>query len=119
PGLLAFASVMPPGDQEVLHDPEIEAMFIDDLELASRRQFRAVVNDGVLFGRPWGFELGEIDVPVRWWHGNADSNVSLGDAEDAVALLPDCELHIRPGESHLGGFAAAHEVLQTLDALWT
>jgi hypothetical protein len=45
--------------------------------------------------------------------------VSLGDAEDAVALLPDCELHIRPGESHLGGFAAAHEVLQTLDALWT
>ncbi|MEY2435769.1 MAG: hypothetical protein QOF97_605, partial [Acidimicrobiaceae bacterium] len=25
---------------------------------------------------------------------------------------------IRPGESHLGGFAAAHEVLQTLDALW-
>jgi pimeloyl-ACP methyl ester carboxylesterase len=118
PGLLAFASVMPPGDQEVLHDPEIEAMFIDDLELASRRQFRAVVNDGVLFGRPWGFELGEIDVPVRWWHGNADSIVSLGDAEDAVALIPDCELHIRPGESHLGGFAAAHEVLQTLDALW-
>ena len=77
------------------------------------------MNDGVLFGRHWGFELGEIDVPVRWWHGNGDSIVSLGDAEDAVALIPDCELHIRPGESHLGGFAAAHEVLETLDALWT
>ena len=119
PGLRAFASIMPPGDQQVLHEPEIEAMFIDDLELARRRQFRAVVIDGLLFGRHWGFELGEIDVPVRWWHGNADSIVSLGDAEDAVALIPDCELHIRPGESHLGGFAAAHEVLEALDELWT
>jgi pimeloyl-ACP methyl ester carboxylesterase len=119
PGLLAFAAIMPEGDQKVLHDPDIEAMFIDDLERASRRQFRAVVNDGLLFGRHWGFELSEIEVPVRWWHGNADSIVSLGDAEDAVALIPDCQLHIRPGESHLGAFAAAHEVLQTLDELWT
>ena len=118
PGLRAFAAIMPEGDQKVLHDPDIEAMFIDDLELASRRQFRAVVNDGLLFGRHWGFELGEIKVPVRWWHGNADSIVSLGDAEDAVALIPDCELHIRPGESHLGGFAAADDVLRTLNALW-
>jgi pimeloyl-ACP methyl ester carboxylesterase len=118
PALLAFASIMPPGDQAVLHDPEIEAMFIDDLERASRRQFRAVVNDGLLFGRHWGFELSDVQVPVRWWHGNADSIVSLGDAEDAVALLPDCELHIRPGESHLGGFAAADDVLRAIDTLW-
>jgi pimeloyl-ACP methyl ester carboxylesterase len=118
PALLGFAAIMPPGDQAVLHDPDIEAMFIDDLERASRRQFRAVVNDGLLFGRPWGFDLGEIDVPVRWWHGNADSIVSLGDAEDAVALIPDCELHIRPGESHLGGFAAADDVLRAIHALW-
>jgi pimeloyl-ACP methyl ester carboxylesterase len=118
PALLAFASIMPPGDQAVLHDPEIEAMFIDDLERASRRQFRAVVNDGLLFGRHWGFELSDVQVPVRWWHGNADSIVSLGDAEDAVALLPDCELHIRPGESHLGGFAAADDVLRAINKLW-
>jgi pimeloyl-ACP methyl ester carboxylesterase len=120
PAYSQFAKIMPEGDRRVFADPEIEAMFIRDLVAANRHRhgFRGLFNDVVLFGRPWGFELGEIDVPVRWWHGNADSIVSLGDAEDAVALIPDCELHIRPGESHLGGFAAAHEVLQTLDALW-
>jgi pimeloyl-ACP methyl ester carboxylesterase len=69
PGYKGFAHLMPEGDQAVFADPGIEAMFIDDLELASRRQFRAVVNDGVLFGRPWGFELGEIAAVVARQRG--------------------------------------------------
>ena len=31
-----------------------------------------------------------------------------------AAALPDAQLYVRPGESHLGGFAAASEVLEIL-----
>ena len=52
-----------------------------------------------------------MKVPVRWWHGDADSIVSFGDAEMAPSHLPDAELILMPDESHLGGFAVADEVL--------
>ena len=35
-----------------------------------------------------------------------------------MRLLPDAELFVRPGESHLGGFGAAEEVLETVLAAW-
>lgn len=113
-----FASRMPDGDRAVFADPDIEAMFVDDLVHASRRRFGAFAHDVVLFGRPWGFELGDIETPVFWWHGDADSLVPLAHVEHAVGLLERCQLTLRHGESHLGGFAAAGMVLETIDAAW-
>jgi pimeloyl-ACP methyl ester carboxylesterase len=114
----AYANLLPHGDDKVLDDPELEAMFVDDLTTGGRRQFNAFVNDLVLVGRPWGFRVADVKVPVRWWHGDADPFVSLEHARKAVALLPDVELHVRHGESHLGGFAVADEMLETLAELW-
>ena len=42
----------------------------------------------------------------------------LRHGEHVVSLLPDAELFVRPGESHLGGLGAAEEVLATLLAVW-
>lgn len=109
-----FAKVMPEGDRAVFADPGIEAMFIDDLTEANRRGFGALAHDIALFGADWGFRLADVAVPVRWWHGDADSLVSLADAQASCERLPDVELSVRPGESHLGGFAAADLVLETL-----
>lgn len=114
----AYTRLLPHGDNAVLDDPAIEAMFVDDLTSAARHGFKAFVNDLVLVGRPWGFRLADVHVPVRWWHGDADPFVSLDQAQRAVALLPDVELRVRPGESHLGGFAVADEMLATLAELW-
>ena len=55
-----------------------------------------------------------MKVPVRWWHGDADPYVSLAAAQAAVKHLPEAELILRPGESHLGGFATADQVLEFL-----
>jgi pimeloyl-ACP methyl ester carboxylesterase len=113
-----FARTMPPGDQRVLCDPALEAMFVDDLTVGSTRQFSAFVTDFILIGRPWGFRLTDIKVPVRWWHGDSDPFVPLDQARRAAALLPDVELQVRRGESHLGDFAAADEALAVLAAIW-
>lgn len=116
-GYHAFARALPPGDRAVLRDPEIEAMFIDDLAHAMRKGFGAIAHDAALFGRHWGFEVASVVAPVRWWHGDRDSIVSLEDAKATCARIGDVELYVRPGESHLGGFAAADEVLRTISAL--
>jgi len=109
-----FARIMPEGDQRVFADPEVEAMFVRDLVAANRHQFRGLFNDVVLFGRDWGFRLHDVDVPVRWWHGDADSLVPLEHARHVTDLLPDCELLVRPEESHLGGFGVSGDVLSWL-----
>lgn len=118
PLVLGFARIMPQGDRLVLSDREFQAMFVDDLVSGARRQFQAMVNDVVLLGKPWGFSLSDVTVPVRWCHGDADPFGPLEQAQRAAALLPDVELRVRHGESHLGGFAAADEVLTALSSLW-
>jgi pimeloyl-ACP methyl ester carboxylesterase len=116
-GLAAYARISPPGDREVFARPEIQAMFLDDLSDAGRR-LRGPVDDLILFTRDWGFSVRDLRVPVKWWHGDADNIVPLAHGRHMVDLIPDAELFIRPGESHLGGFAAAEEVLETLLATW-
>jgi len=111
-----FTRFMPAGDRKVFADPGIEAMFLDDLTEALRRGMGAIAHDIALFGADWGFRLADVRPPVRWWHGDADNFVSLVDAERSASLLPDVELYVRPGESHLGGFAAADDVLETMAA---
>ena len=110
---------MPAGDRKVLADAEIEAMFLDDIANARGRRFGAVAHDVALFGRPWGFDLTDIHVPVFWWHGDADNVIPLTHAEHSVKLLRAVELQVRATESHLGGFAAADVVLETLARVWT
>jgi pimeloyl-ACP methyl ester carboxylesterase len=111
-GLQAFSSFMPEGDQRVFSDPEIAAMFIDDLVVAGGTRLQAFFNDCVLFGKHWGFELADVKSPVRWWHGDADSIVPIQHARLSAERLGNAELIVRPKESHLGDFAAAHEVLE-------
>jgi pimeloyl-ACP methyl ester carboxylesterase len=114
-----FAGLMPEGDRKVFADPEIEGMFIDDIVDASRTQFSTLANDITLFVRDWGFRLRDVRAPLRWWHGDADNFVPLAAAEHAVDLMPNAALHLRPDESHLGGFGVADEVLEVIDRLWT
>ena len=91
-------------------------MFLDDLATSGGRSMRAVIADAILFTRPWGFELSEVAQHVVWWHGDADHIIPFAHGQHVVPRLPDAELRVRPGESHLGGLGAAREVLETVVA---
>lgn len=114
PALDAYAAVQPAGDKRLLARPEFKAMFLDDLLNGSRFQTSAPINDVLLFARPWGFELAEVGVPVRWWHGDDDHIVPLAHGRHAVARLPDATLTVIDGESHLDGLSIAEDVLTAL-----
>ena len=79
---------------------------------------QAPIDDLILFTRPWGFSLRDVRVPVWWWHGEDDHIVPLAHAHHAVPRIPEAGLTTQPGESHLGGLAAAEDVLAKLLALW-
>ena len=107
-----YARMWPEEDRRVLDDPEVEAIFVDDMVNAFRGRCLAMVDDARLLGRDWGFRLVDVKVPVRWWHGDTDHVVPIAGVEAAVSRLQDAELVVRSGESHLGGFAKIDEVLE-------
>jgi len=113
-----FASFMPPGDQLVFEDPGVRRMFIEDLVLASRRHMQAFLLDALLFGRPWGFALGDIHVPVHLWYGDADVIVPAAHGEHIARCIPGAVLRMRPGQGHLGGLGASEEIFAAILGHW-
>jgi len=70
-----------------------------------------------LFSKHWGFELADVKVPVIWWHGDADHIIPFAHGEHMVGRLPNAELRVLSGESHLGGLGAGQEILESLLAV--
>ncbi|WP_436908022.1 alpha/beta fold hydrolase [Halosimplex marinum] len=54
----------------------------------------------------WGVAPADVSVPVRLWHGDADANVPLADAERLRDRLPDADLTVLDGD-HLTTLLAA------------
>jgi pimeloyl-ACP methyl ester carboxylesterase len=111
-----YAVVQPEGDKRLLGRPEFKAMFVDDLLNGSRKQVTAPLSDLLLFTRDWGFRVGDVKVPVTWYHGDADHIIPFGHGAHMVELLPDATLHVMEGESHLGGLGLAEDILDRLMA---
>jgi pimeloyl-ACP methyl ester carboxylesterase len=114
PAVDLYARISPEGDRALLRRPEFKAMFLDDLINGSRTQLSAPLADVLLFSRHWGFELDDVQVPVRWWHGDADHIVPFAHGRHMVDRLSDATLTVLPSESHLGGLGVAEEILTSL-----
>jgi pimeloyl-ACP methyl ester carboxylesterase len=110
--------ISPECDRPVLRRPDMKQAFLYDLTTAARTGVRAAVHDLVLFGREWGFSLRDIDVPIRFWHGDVDKIVPLIHGVHLAALVPDSELLVVPGGGHFSGYETVEEVFDVLTGLW-
>jgi pimeloyl-ACP methyl ester carboxylesterase len=61
---------------------------------------RNMVEDYEVCRRPWGFELGEVSVPVVLWHGLRDRLVPVRHALRLAAALPSCATRLEPRAGH-------------------
>ena len=118
PALDIYALLSPEGDRRLLLRPEFKAMFLDDLLNGSRKQLAAPFADVVVFARDWGFRLDEVQVPVRWWHGDRDHIIPFSHGQHVVDRLPEAELYHLPGESHLVGLGLGEDILHTMIEIW-
>jgi pimeloyl-ACP methyl ester carboxylesterase len=97
----SYFHTLPRPDAAVLRD---NAAFNICFE-SQRRAWRGSGADGVMadaeiYGRPWGFRLEEVDVPVRLWHGKQDRAFSFRVAEETAKRLPNCVARYVENEGH-------------------
>lgn len=87
---------------------DIEAMTPDFLHmlLASFREglrtsTRGISSDARVYGEPWPFQLHEIKVPVRIWHGQADAQVPVSIGRHYAAQIPTARGSFPEDEGHV------------------
>jgi pimeloyl-ACP methyl ester carboxylesterase len=73
-----------------------------------------VVDDYAALGRPWGFPVEKISVPVHCWHATSDNIVPLRHTDELVRRIPGAQRSLWDGESHLAIVVHVGEVLDAL-----
>lgn len=109
----AIGSLLPAADRELLDGPVGEHM------AASFSRALAPGTDGwrdddLALVSPWGFDVGEVAVPVAVWQGDSDLMVPSTHGAWLAAHLPEGELHRLAGDGHLFPYRRAGEFLPGL-----
>ena len=82
--------MLPPADAAALRDNTAFDTLFESQRKAWLGSPYGVIADAEIYGRPWGFRLEDVDVPVRLWHGKQDRAFSFRIAEEMVRRLPNC-----------------------------
>ncbi|MDF1752837.1 MAG: alpha/beta hydrolase [Verrucomicrobiales bacterium] len=61
---------------------------------------RAATCEGVIYAKPWGFQLAEIQSPVSIWQGSLDVNVPLSNGRIYAEEIAGSTLNLIEGEGH-------------------
>jgi len=94
--------------------PGLAEMMLQSASEATRQGWLGVVADDLAFVGPWGFDLDEITVALRLWHGDRDALVPIHHSQFVAAQVPSAQLNTCAGEGHLAMFAHQEEVLDWL-----
>jgi pimeloyl-ACP methyl ester carboxylesterase len=81
-----------------------------------RRGAAGVVDDYAALGRPWGFPVEEISVPVRCWHASTDRVVPIRHSEELSRRIPGAQFSRWDDGGHLAIVDHVGEVLDALTA---
>ena len=108
-----LAAELPESDKKLLDQPEIAAMFINDVGQAFRQGGRGVVMDMNVLCKPWGFSPAEVIVPIHIWHGTSDT-VAPYQAVHAFAEFPNGQTHWIDGAGHFMALQYGKEIFGTL-----
>jgi pimeloyl-ACP methyl ester carboxylesterase len=103
-------------DGRLLATPEVRSMYCGDLAEAVQAGGEGWLIEAHLLASPWPFDLGDIRVPVRIWHGERDRIAPPRMARLLWRALSGSELRLAPGEGHLFFFRHIDEILQSLVA---
>jgi pimeloyl-ACP methyl ester carboxylesterase len=101
-------------DRKVTSNPDFQRRFREALLEGARQGVRGFVSDIAVDTGPWGFNPTDIQVPVRWFHGDKDSASPLGHAQYVIDILPDAELTVVDGGGHFMIHTIIEDVISAL-----
>jgi len=101
PAGLLDAFEMSEADRAVLADPRTAQIVREDVRECFATGVWGWVDDDLALTRPWGFELGEIAVPVVVRYGVQDVLVPAAHGAWLAERLPGAEVRVDTGAGHL------------------
>ena len=113
-----FGQDMTAPDRAVMAEPGVRENMLAGAAEAHRPGGRGMALDmQLLFARAWGFELEDVNVPVKLWYGDADDITPPQMGRYLEKHLPDGELTVYPGEAHMLVITHWEEILRSLSAV--
>ena len=102
----AFATQLvgsfPEVDRQVLTTRGVRLAYARSVLEAFRQGSRGAAWDAVIYARPWGFRLGDVQAdPVLLWHGGRDVHVPIRIGRAVATAIPRCDAHFLPEEGHI------------------
>jgi pimeloyl-ACP methyl ester carboxylesterase len=118
PGALAWALALaaPGSDRTLMREREARRTAAASFLYAARGGVQPMVDDFLVCSRPWGFDLAEVQGPVRLWHGLRDRLVSLGQVEPLFRALPGGAVELTDGDGHFFFRSRLPEIITPLVA---
>jgi pimeloyl-ACP methyl ester carboxylesterase len=93
-------SLLSPADAEVLTG-DLARWLTETHQVALSPGDQGWWDDGAASLNSWGFELGDIQVPVKIWHGRQDRFVPVQHGQWLAATVPGAEADISDRDGHL------------------
>lgn len=84
------------------------------LRLQSETSARSMIDDYLVCRSQWGFELGDLRVPVTVWHGHGDRLVPLSHTRGLTAAIPRCVARVDPDGGHFFYSRRLAEIIRAL-----
>jgi pimeloyl-ACP methyl ester carboxylesterase len=97
----AVARAMSGPDAETVRRPEVRAALARVITEAFAAGHQGAAHDIVVLGRPWGFALEDVRVPVALWQGEEDALVPPAMGRYQAERIPNCTARFYPGAGHL------------------
>lgn len=74
---------------------------------------KGLMDDGLAFMKPWGFDPASIKVPTQIWHGRKDLFVPLSHGQWVAGRIKGADAHFFETEGHLSLFVKKNHEIQS------
>ncbi len=108
-------SNLPEADRRVLADPGLRQALTASTREALRGGPQGATADGLLYARPWEFDLADIRIPVHLWHGEQDVIVPPAMGHYLARNIPGCQAIFSQTDGHFSlPFGRLREALRVI-----
>ncbi len=107
-------SSVPDADKELIYTPENFNMLAQDVTEGFRPGWQGAAHDDIVLARDWDFDLGNIQVRMDIWQGEADVSVPRHEGEYLHSHIPSSHVTFLPDEGHMLIFKRWGEILEAL-----
>ena len=102
--LASLADAAAPADEALWRGEVGRVLHASMVEATRHHGIDPLVRETAIYGRPWGFDLADVEVPVYLWYGKADARVPVGMGLYLARELPTAAAHVSPDLGHLAVF---------------